>query len=90
MKADYEVIIQSPGVFARALSEPGKQYAIYIHNGSKCDLSLNLPAGKYSVEWVSTKAGGSKATEKIDHKGGRILIQSPDYIEDIALKIVRI
>ena len=90
MKADYEVIIQSPGVFARALSEPGKQYAIYIHNGSKCNLILNLPAGKYSVEWVSTKADGSKVTEKIDHRGGRILIQSPDYIEDIALKIVRI
>ncbi len=89
MKPDYDFIIQSPGAFTRALSEPGKQYAVYIHNGSKCDLNLKLPAGNYSVEWISTKDGRQVKTEKIDHQNERIILKSPEYIEDIALKIIR-
>ncbi len=89
MKPDYDIIIQSPGVFTRAISEPGKQYAIYIHSGSKCDLNLKLPAGKYTFEWISTKDGGQIKTGKIVHKEDQILIKSPEYVEDIALKIIR-
>jgi hypothetical protein len=90
MKPDYNLVIQSPDAFARVLSEPGKQYAIYIHNGSKCDLNLKLPSGKYAVEWISTKDGSRIKTEKIDHKGDQVLIKSPEYYEDIALKITSI
>lgn len=88
MKPDREVVVQSPGAFARVLSEPGKQYALYLHNGTRCDLHLSLPPGKYITDWINTKDGISLKSEKLNHKGGTIILQSPEYKEDIALRIL--
>ena len=88
MKPDRNVVVQSPGAFARVLSESGKQYAVYLHNGEKCDLHLSLPAGKYSASWISTKDGRLLKYESLLHKGGTIIIQSPEYKDDIALRIL--
>jgi hypothetical protein len=72
---------------ARVLSEPGKQYALYLHGGTRADLKLDLPAGTYSVEWVDTKTGKVAGREKLTHKGGVVSLRSPAYSEDIALRI---
>jgi hypothetical protein len=42
---------------ARVLSEPGKQYAIYLFGGKSAKLSLALPEGEYAAEWVSPLTG---------------------------------
>jgi hypothetical protein len=90
MRPDREVIIQAPGVFARALSQPGKEYAIYISNGTRCTLNLRLPEGKYSTEWINTANGDIIMSEIIDQKSGEAKLQSPIYKEDIALRIKRL
>jgi hypothetical protein len=90
MKPDYEVVVQAPGATARALSEKGRQYAIYLKNGTICDLKLNLPKGSYSAEWISTLNGNVAKSEKIKTRGGHLILTSPSYSEDIALKIVRL
>jgi hypothetical protein len=90
---------------ARALAEPGRQYAIYIHHGRvlkdaqpECvvdasqhstRLKLRLPPAGYKAEWVDTKTGGCAKEESFDHPGGEKILQSPDYREDIALRIGR-
>jgi len=75
------------GGTARALVEPGRQYAIYIKGGTHADLKLNLPAGSYRAEWLDTKTGKTVWSGKLRHPGGEAVLRSPDYSEDIALSI---
>jgi hypothetical protein len=70
------------------LAEPGKQYAIYLDGGTGTDLKVDLPAGSYRVEWIDPKTGAKARTEEVAGGGVRSL-RSPQYTEDIAVRIVR-
>ncbi len=74
---------------ARALVQKGRAYAIYINGGSEADLVVELPPGKYSAEWVSTKTGETDRKETFDHAGGNRALESPQYEDDISLRIFR-
>ncbi len=76
------------GATSYALAEPGRAYAIYVREGTRAELGLNLPAGKYKVEWVDTHTGEVARTLALDHGGGVAMVASPEYTEDIALRIV--
>jgi hypothetical protein len=93
------------GSFGRALSEPGKQYAIYVHHSTyaegmrfyqpgetprQLDLTLDLPAGSYRVEWVRPADLRVLKTQMIqNHPGGKVPLEaSPEHREDVALKIL--
>jgi hypothetical protein len=91
------------GLSARALSEPGKQYAVYVHvplpNEPKkieehlrdrvvAEISLDLPAGSYALEWVDTTSGAVAGKEHLQHGGGVTKLRSPAFANDIALRIV--
>lgn len=75
------------GVRVHALAEPGRQYAVHLSGGRQSQLGLDLPAGKYRAEWVSTRTGRSEKAERIDHAGGAMSLSSPTYEEDIALRL---
>ena len=100
------------GLRVRALSEPGKAYAIYLHfpPGEKSDvkfdtaprnasagrdlavtarLELVLPAGPYRAEWVDTLTGKVEKREEIRHPGGDAVLESPAFLDDIALRITK-
>jgi hypothetical protein len=70
------------------LAEPGKAYAIYIDRGTQAELLLDLPAGAYKTEWISTKTGKVEKTEETNHAGGNVQLTSPNYEDDLALRIV--
>jgi DNA-dependent RNA polymerase auxiliary subunit epsilon len=89
MHPDTGSVVMSQGSFARVLSELGNQYAIYITNGTRCNLRLNLPQGNYNIEWISTIKGRVITSEKVKHKEGELVLTSPEFQEDIALKIIR-
>lgn len=72
----------------RCLAEAGKQYAIYVHGGTKVTLTVDLPGGIYRAEWVSTRTGAVEASAKLEHAGGAVEVTSPVYREDIALRLV--
>lgn len=74
---------------ARALVEKGRAYAIYINDGGKAQLQVDLPSGKYSAQWLNTKTGKIDKKETFDHTGGTRILESPEYKEDIALEIRR-
>jgi hypothetical protein len=87
------------GMEARALVETGKQYALYLHaslgKGKRppgkdvtVELSLDLPAATYRVEWVNPRTG-EVGGRSIDHAGGLMRLASPSFTEDVALRIVR-
>jgi len=93
----------SPELWHEALSRPGKTYAIYIYprmtlpfkqrspiaapGRIEAELLLNLPQGKYQIEWIDTKTGESAKSETTDHPSGAAMLKSPAFENDIALKI---
>ena len=95
--------LEPSDVHYRAISEVGKQYALYIHHSryssdSKSSyvvmpgnyeekLVLNLPAGNYKVDWVDPARGTVVATESLQHQGGYCVLSTPPYTVDIALRI---
>jgi len=72
----------------RVLAESGKAYAIYINGGTEANLTLDIPAGNYTTEWLNTKTSKIDKTEKLTHKGGNVTLRSPEYVEDIALRLL--
>jgi hypothetical protein len=74
---------------ARALVEPGRQYAVFVRGGTRADLVLALPAGAYEAEWANFKTGAAEKTERFAHAGGPRTLASPPYQEAIALRVVR-
>ena len=90
------------GAATRVLAEPGKSYAIYI--GPHLDpkdkdprqkternavVALELPAGSYRIEWINTLTGEVDQRETRRHRGGRLVLSSPPFHEDIALRAVK-
>ena len=74
---------------ARALVQKGRAYAVYINGGGDAQLQVELPKGKYTAEWINTKTGESDKNETFDHPGGNRTLKSPEYQDDIALRILR-
>jgi hypothetical protein len=75
------------GVTPRVLAERGKQYAIYLASGKRVRLELDLPEGTYSGHWLDPLTGAT--TPLADGlRGGRVVLESPEYAEDVALRIV--
>jgi len=91
------------GAHWRAISEAGKQYALYLHHGKGGRgqayeavpgkyteaLVLNLPAGNYRVDWIEPATGAVIRSEQVRHKGGTRTLATPTYTLDIALAIRR-
>lgn len=106
MRPDDKVIRQVSGdLSARALAEPARAYAVYLHvplpnkpkkmeevlrDRVEARLVLDLPAGKYRAEWVDTKTGGATHTEDFQHGGGDKSLKSPVFSNDIALRVTAI
>ena len=85
----------SEGLSARVLAETGKAYAVYISQEPKriekmsTSLQLELPTGRYRLGWLDTRSGRISGAERLQHPGGTLRLTSPEFSEDIALKIVR-
>jgi hypothetical protein len=90
------------GANVRSISEPGKQYALYIHHGVlkegnhlyivtpgkySANLQIDIPAGSYESNWICPETGSSINRSTFVHAGGIRVLQSPNYEIDIALTI---
>ena len=76
------------GGAAYVLAKRGEAYAIYLHGGQQATLRLEVPAGRYRAEWVNTLNGKVDKSEEITHGGGVVRLDSPEYKEDVALRVV--
>jgi hypothetical protein len=88
--------------FARCLSEPGRQYAFYIHHSVVREpryvvrpgvyqesYVLDLPPADYTVEWVDPEQGHLVRREQIGRSGRHVVLATPPYVVDLALRIRR-
>ncbi|MBN2132505.1 MAG: cellulase family glycosylhydrolase, partial [Sedimentisphaerales bacterium] len=72
---------------AWALIEPGRACAIYLVGNGPNELTLELPKGAFRAEWINTLDGSIGKTENFTHGGGPRQLQSPNFDQDIALRI---
>ncbi|MBI3877777.1 MAG: hypothetical protein HY300_17760 [Verrucomicrobia bacterium] len=89
MKAD-KSFIKSPmqeGQRVSAMSEPGRQYALYFNGGTEAALTLDLPKGNYKVEWICELTGECEQHEELKHAGGEAVLLPKKYKNEIALRI---
>jgi cellulase (glycosyl hydrolase family 5) len=90
MKPDPSIITSIKGKNkpkAWALAREGKEYALYIQKGPQAQLRIKIPKGKYRAEWINTITGKIDHSVSINHTGGDVLLKSPDFTNDIALRI---
>jgi hypothetical protein len=73
---------------SHVLSEPGKQYAVYIVDDTLDNLELTLPRGTYTTEWMNSLTGKIEKQETLSHSGGKMIISAPGFTPDMALRIV--
>ena len=83
MRPADEGFVRGPdGATARALEEPGKLYAIYVHHGRVVkdgkpryqvdahamsrELALRLPPGSYAAKWWDTRNGVGVRSETFE------------------------
>ena len=91
MKPDNSIIKGTlpKGVTVRALCERGRSYALYVKGNRLAKLSLQLPAGKYQAEWISTKTNAIEKVESFKQSERPHSLAVPAYTDDIALRIRR-
>lgn len=75
------------GTTARALTQRGHAYAIYINGDGVSAISLDLPPGAYQAQWVNTKNGNIEKTETFEHTAQTRTLAAPPYHDDIALRV---
>ena len=89
LRPDTHTVNHAAGVTPRVLSNPGKQYAIYLDGNGPAELLLDIPPGTYSSEWLNVATGKIEQLEGFTHKGGRKLLTSPAFRNGIALRLKR-
>lgn len=81
------------GTAVNGLAEEGEVWALYLSTKDtlkiSTNLEVNLPSGSYDVKWLDTKTGTETTEQHNGHKGGWLQIKSPEYLRDIAVKIIR-
>jgi len=50
-------------------------------------LKLQLPKGRYAIEWLDPKSGKWSGSRNLTHVGGDCQLESPAYTEDAALLV---
>jgi hypothetical protein len=51
-------------------------------------LLVELPAGRYTIEWLNPATGRIDKSDSLDHSGGKATLSSPAYADDIALRVL--
>lgn len=94
-----------PALPNRAMMKQGQAYAIYLHvplankpenikqleaTPQHARLTLELPAGNYSLEWMRPTDGRIVGRDKRRHTGGELTLDSPEFAMDLALRVFRV
>ncbi len=96
-----EPVAIDSGHCACVLADSPKAHAVYIGPGNprealketphdrSAKIALALPPGAYRSEWINPLTGNIDQRETHRHKGGRLLLTSPSYQKDIALRLMK-
>lgn len=86
---DHHTVKHAAGSYARVLSSPTGEYAMYFDGDGPAEVQLKLPAGEYSGEWINTKTGETEGLERFRHRGGAKTLETPAFHNGIGLRLER-
>lgn len=91
MKPDNSILKVSKGNVSgfQVLAETGKQYGIYFSGESLSEITLELPDGEYTTEWINLLTGNIDRSQNLLAGNGTATLICPEFKEDIALKILK-
>jgi len=87
MKPDFEAVSHSPGLEWQALSEEGKQYAIFFAGRETRWVKLMLPRGSYHYMFISPCTGETLSEGSLSSKGKICELRFPEFVQMMALKL---
>jgi len=87
LSPDLRSMRHASGAYARVLSNPGREYAVYLDGSGPVDLQFELPAGEYSGEWVNVTTGSIQKLGRFQHSGGERDLRTPAFQSGIALHL---
>ncbi len=87
LSPDMNTVKHAAGAYARVLSIPGREYAMYLDGSGPIGLTLDLPAGEYSASWVNIKTGQIEKSESFRHGGAERVLRTPQFQNGIALRL---
>jgi hypothetical protein len=85
---DRHSVTGSPGAMAQCLATKGKQYAVYLRGRGPVSVTIALPAGNYTVEWLDVETGRVARSAEARSTAATTTVDSPEFKEEIALRIV--
>ena len=89
MKPAKHLIKHAPGFVYQGLSEEGKTYAYYFEGSGNCNVQLSVKSGSYKIDWISPETGQLIKTGNNKSKNGVLIIEGPEVIEDVVLKVLK-
>jgi hypothetical protein len=89
LRPDSHAVTHAAGVYARVLSIPGREYALYLDGDGPVDVTFELPGGEYAGDWMDTKTGSTATIQSFRHPGGQKVLHAPEFRNGIALRLKR-
>jgi hypothetical protein len=86
---DSRTVKHAAGVEARVLSSAGGWYGMYFDGAGPSEITVELPAGAYSGEWIDVETGNGLRGEGFQHAGGERVLRSPPITGGAALWLKR-
>jgi hypothetical protein len=74
-------------VRCQVLSEPGRQYAIYVKSPEAVELELDVPQGTYDIDQINAITGKTIHKERSEHTGGVKKIKTVEGATEVAVRI---
>jgi hypothetical protein len=84
---DTHTVTHATGAYTHMLSNPGRQYALYVDGTGTVDVVMDLPAGEYSGNWMNVKTGKTEKRERFRHDGGEKTLKTPRFEDGFALRL---
>ena len=89
MQPDRQVVALAPGLEWQALSEPGKQYAVFFSGNPGREVKLDLPKGKYRYQFLAPEMGQVIKEGVIQAKEKAVSLDFPAGTRLAALRVIR-
>jgi hypothetical protein len=89
MAPDFDTVRHAGGVVTHMLSSHTGQYAMYVDGDGPAEISLKLPPGDYSVQWVDVITGDKKDVGAFKHPGGEKVLKTAAFRNGVAARIHR-
>ncbi len=84
-------VIGQETISVRGLADDRRTMVFYFDGnetpGTSALVEINLPAGSYRTTWVNTITGGETENAIAGHQGGWVMLNTPLFTSDIALRI---